>query len=603
MKIIQLILFTIFFISFFSIPWTHYVPSESGSCENIVRFISQLEKHHASSLFVKNDFLRDREFRSRALSNFTNLLDPHKLVLLSSQKKKIFDQNTEGNFCINFYTAGKDYDKNFPNFMNLFKMTSLTELESNNSEKFDFEKIPETYEEQKKKLLSYAYLISKGSLKYESNLENSKKTTMRALIRELNKTQEEYKKNVDGLILKAIVKAVDPHSDYFVESNYLENARWLKSSFLGVGVLVKEVFEGYKILDLVKGGPADRQNELKAGDIIISADGKKLTNFDQQSLSGVLGGPRGTLVNLEIRRKGHSNDFFILARRGEVKNANSSVSSEVKIVDDKKLARISLSQFYVKQNGISGVSEEVRDHLLQLNKKNVEGLILDLRGNLGGSLDEVIKIVGFFIKSGPVVIEYSTSTTGVRFYSDSDEKTYFDKPVVVLTDLQSASASEILAGSLKSLNRGIIVGNDQTYGKGTIQTVGSSSQIIDDDKFFGSIKLTTGYYFLPNGESVQFQGVKPHILLDSKKSQIKLEKDFPHALKKPTSIEVDLGGYKKWITDGQVQFTQNYLIANKKVREYLNKNSKDAKQIAFQVLADVVQISKDGRFSVAKKGL
>ena len=229
---------------------------------------------------------------------------------------------------------------------------------------------------------------------------------------------------------------------------------------------------------------------------------------------------------------------------------------------------------------------------MELNSKNVKGLLIDLRNNGGGVLEEVIDIAGYFIPSGPIVLELGTETDGFVSYQDKDNETLFDKPVVILVNEASASASEILAGSLKFYNRALIVGSQHTYGKGTIQVIGNTGSVLDVPQWGGGLRLTVGYYFLPSGKSVQFDGVSSHLVLNKTKTKVKLEKELAHSLKPPLTFDFGYSKNKKWLNDSEfkkaIRFVQDNVFAINPKSKEADKKETDAALMALKTFSDYV---------------
>ncbi|MCB0413892.1 MAG: PDZ domain-containing protein [Bdellovibrionales bacterium] len=605
MKAFRVLIFVLFFIAFLNLQWTEDNPSEYGSCQNLNQILYKLEQSHVTALSHPNDFMNDAAFRKRVKKNFLTLIDPYQINLTEDQVNRFLGADTARSFCGSLYElvdqAEQAYIQTF-NVLENLDSKSITRLSKNSVLP---EKFPDNQEDKNLKIPNFISHLSEDGLNYEQNWDYAVKTTIRGLRRELIKQSKSLLFDSEGMVVKSLVNALDPHSDYFMNKNFLNKSRWLKSSFVGLGILVKEVFHGYKILDLVKNGPAERQKVLKKGDVIVRADGQPLTELDQSDLSGVLGGEPNSYAQLIVERE--TKKIRLYARRGRVKNNQSLMTKMIKYVNGYKVASISFSQFYVQQNGVASVSDEFFAALKEFNKNKVDGLVIDLRGNLGGVLQEVVKIVGFFIPSGPVVMEYTTAQQGIKFYNDDDNISYFNKPVVVLTNRSSASASEILAGSLKSLNRGIVVGSEQTFGKGTVQTVDMASQFLGNSSVSGALKLTTGYYFLPNGESTQFSGVKSHFVIDPyKQSQKKesqdqgfVEENYGYALSPPDKLNVQWSDNIKWISDTDFEDMLKYLSSNQKMRKILKRQPEKVLDKAFLILADAINFHNQYQMRIA----
>jgi carboxyl-terminal processing protease len=305
-------------------------------------------------------------------------------------------------------------------------------------------------------------------------------------------------------------------------------------SLVGIGASLQND-DGYcKIREIVPGGPAGRSGELKVGDRIVgvaqqNGEFTDLIDMPLPQAVELIRGKKGTTVRLMIIPAGAANDA--------TRKTLSIVRDEIKLEDQQAKARIvdlpvdkggierigviDLPGFYGGEPGASGPSatKDVARLLEKLKQENVKGILLDLRRNGGGSLEEAINLTGLFIPSGPVVqVRGANGDVGVG--SDDDGVTVYDGPLVVLTSRFSASASEILAGALQDYGRAAIVGDPSTFGKGTVQTIVPLGQIMQREGLSpaedpGALKTTISKFYLPSGKSTQIEGVKSDIVLPS----------------------------------------------------------------------------------------
>ncbi len=339
------------------------------------------------------------------------------------------------------------------------------------------------------------------------------------------------------IFLDALAHVYDPHTDYLGHEQMESLTISMNLSLFGIGAAL-ETEDGYcKIHELLPGGPALRSGQLKPGDRILAVAQSKgepvdVTNMPISRTVELIRGPKGTTVKLTILPVG--------AAEGSVTKTVSLVRDEIKLEDQEAKARIldlstekgrtlrlgviDLPSFYADMGGRKGAeprsaTADVARLLAKLKNEHVRGVILDLRGNGGGSLEEAISLTGLFIRQGPVV-----QTRGlegqIEVGSDNDPAVQYDGPLIVLTSRFSASASEILVGALKDYGRALVVGDSSTFGKGTVQSILPLGMMMDRAGFAhaydpGALKVTMSKFYRPNGASTQLRGVTSDIVLPS----------------------------------------------------------------------------------------
>src|SRR5690606_8611353 len=294
----------------------------------------------------------------------------------------------------------------------------------------------------------------------------------------------------------------------------------MRLSLEGIGALLQADGEYVKVASLVPGGPADKGGSLKPADRIIGVgqEGENITNVVGMRLDDVvelIRGPKGSKVRLEIV-PGESADTtrstVITITRDTVKLEDQAASSEVIEVKREdgshKVGVIKVPAFYVDfdawragEENYRSTTRDVAAEIAKLKAEKVEGIVLDLRNNGGGALQEANSMIGLFIDRGPTV-QVRDARGRISLYGDTESGTDYDGPLVVLVNRLSASASEIFAGAIQDYGRGLIVGSN-TFGKGTVQTL--------NDLSYGQIKLTRAKFYRISGESTQNRGVKPDI--------------------------------------------------------------------------------------------
>ena len=367
--------------------------------------------------------------------------------------------------------------------------------------------------------------------------------------------------------LTALAHVYDPHSDYLGHAQLEQFAIGMNLSLFGIGAELQNE-DGYcKIRRLLPGGPAVKSKQFKVDDRIVAvAQGNQpAVDIVEMSLNKavqLIRGPKGTEVRLTIIPAGGdaSNRKVVSLIRDEISLPDYAAKAKIIETTDRhggtvRLGVIDLPTFYATFETSSSkdkpepksTTADVAKLLDKLKEENVAGVILDLRLNGGGSLEEAIKLTGLFIKAGPVV-QVRDEKAHIQTLDDDDPAVRYDGPLVVLTSRHSASASEILAGALQDYGRALIVGDSSTHGKGTVQSVNPLRPFIryTDDTVTndpGALKLTIKKFFRPSGLSTQLKGVVPDIVLlsvanESKDiGEIALENAMPCSTNPPAKYD------------------------------------------------------------------
>ncbi|MBV7314610.1 carboxy terminal-processing peptidase [Shewanella sp. NIFS-20-20] len=337
-------------------------------------------------------------------------------------------------------------------------------------------------------------------------------------IKRLSQTQSE---DVFQGVMNAFSRSVEPHTSYLSPRNAERFQMEMNLSLEGIGAVLQMTDDYTVIKSLVAGGPADSSEKLSPEDKIVGVgqEGEEIVDVIGWRLDDVvelIKGPKGSKVKLQILpNKGGSNakPFEITIVRDKVRLEDRAASSEVIEPTDgpfanRKVGVIAIPGFYMN------LSQDVAKELQSLKAQNVEGVIIDLRGNGGGALTEATLLTGLFIDMGPVV-QIRDANGKVSQNRDTDGKTYYDGPLTVMVDRYSASASEIFAAALQDYGRALIVG-ESTFGKGTVQQHKSLGRIYDlYEKPVGHVQYTIAKFYRINGGSTQLKGVTPHIAFPS----------------------------------------------------------------------------------------
>jgi len=332
-----------------------------------------------------------------------------------------------------------------------------------------------------------------------------------------------------GLYLDAMARAFDPHSDFLGHPERENFKIEMNMELFGIGGAL-EVRGGYSVItDLVPGGPAANSGKLKLGDRIVAVaqyggEPVDIMGMTASQVVELIRGPKGTAVRLTIIPAGAPESIrkTVTLVREEIKLADQYTKATIIYPRQAggpalRIGVINLPLFYGKEgNGeaeVTGAADDAARLIRKLKQAGVDGLILDLRHNGGGSLEEAIRLTGLFIPSGPVVQALNPQRE-VSLGISPQVTVLYDGPLVVLTSRWTASASEIVAGALQDYGRALIVGDSSTFGKGTMQNVVLLRQFFQQSGL-GAIHVTVGKFYRPSGASTQLKGVVPDIILPS----------------------------------------------------------------------------------------
>ena len=317
------------------------------------------------------------------------------------------------------------------------------------------------------------------------------------------------------LLMNSFARVVEPHTSYLSPRNAERFQVDMNLSLEGIGAELRSIEDYTVIHRIVTGGPADKSKQLKAKDKIVGvAQGEKdfedVIGWRLDDVVELIKGSKGTTVRLQILSgDDEANIKVVSIVRDIIKLEDRAAKSEVylenpKDADSKKLGVITIPSFY------NNLSKDVKKEIATLKEKGVEGIIVDLRGNGGGSLPEATLLTGLFIDKGPVV-QIRDGANRIQVQSDRDGVSYFDGPLTVMVDRYSASASEIFSAAIQDYGRGVIIG-EHTFGKGTVQQHRGLGRVYDlYEKPLGSIQYTIAKFYRINGGSTQHRGVLPDI--------------------------------------------------------------------------------------------
>lgn len=552
-----------------------------------------LEQGHYSPKTIDDNFSKE------VLKKFENDLDADKNILLKSDIEAFkkfetrIDDEIHGAELISFFTINDTYLKRLNETSNLYKTIldkpfDFTKDESVmlDREKLDFPTSEAERTEIWRKRLKFLTLSrysnmlddreknkDKADFKYkaDSTLEREARDAVRKQFDRYfttKKTSDNIDENFSTFV-NAITGSMDPHTDYMAPVDKRSFDETMKGSFYGIGAQLKEDDGKIKISSLISGGPAWKGGELKVEDEIIKvAQGNEepvdVTGYSvTDAVKIIRGSKKGSEVRLTVRRMDGSI-VVISIIRDEIKLDDTFAKSAIINDGDHKIGYIYLPEFYIDFADPNGAkcSDDVAAEIKKLKAENVDGIIMDLRGNGGGSLPEVVKMVGLFIPEGPVCVVKGREDKPYQ-WKDKDPSVLYSGPLTVMVDEFSASASEIFAAAIQDYKRGIIIGSTSTYGKGTVQRTISLNPDSDNPLFanrkvedLGSVKLTLQKFYRINGGATQLKGVTPDIVIPDRLEYLKFrEKDNTAAL--PWD-EIGKADYKTWTSNISNEAVINY---------------------------------------------
>ncbi|MEX1197167.1 MAG: carboxy terminal-processing peptidase [Pseudohongiellaceae bacterium] len=540
--------------------------SEPVYGETAIELLKELESKHYS------DVVFDERFSERVFTNYIDALDGSKLYFLQSDLDE-FSRYRDGIAAAlesgDLQPAFDIYNRYVVRVMERLIWT-IEHVENDLAElDFTVEEYLQIDREEAEWASSEEALDELWRLRVKNSALSLKLTGMemdtveerlseryRNQLSQLTKTNN---RDVFQSYLSTVAKTVDPHTGYFSPRDSENFNMGLRGSLQGIGAQLTSEGEFTKVAELIKGGPAEQAGELKAGDRIIaigqgeSGEMKDVIGLRLDDVVDQIRGEKGTVVRLNVIPAEATSEAAareVAITRDTVELSEQFASSEVIDVEmdgqQYRVGVITLPSFYLDFQAAQRGEEDYRSSsrdvaalLEELQEEDVEAVVMDLRYNGGGSLNEANELVGLFIEGGPTVqVRYSGLRNGfVRSYGDTDSDTAYDGPLAVLVNRASASASEIFAGAIQDYQRGVVLGG-QTFGKGTVQ------EIIPMD--YGQVKLTRSKFYRISGASTQHRGVMPDI-------------EFPDRYQVIDSMgESNLDGALPWDTVRPVEYETYY---------------------------------------------
>jgi len=496
----------------------------SLTCDRVPELLrAYLQKH------IDFHYLND-ELRGRAIDSYIKRIDPSKTLLLRGESDElrtklagIFHDVRNGE-CGSLEAIQQDVlarYKKMEIFVREFVSDDGYELDTDVTLVIDPDKRshPATEEERQNLVKKLVHFQMSNYLSSDMELDEAKGKLIHRYELMTRRASELEQHDVYGAFLDAFASSLDPHSNYLSAETLEDFQIGMGLSLEGIGVALSSR-DGYSVVEkIIPGGAASQADAVQPNDKIIAVaqeDGEfvDIIDMDLRDVVRLIRGKRGTKVHLNVLRQGDTTERFqvtIVRDKIDLEEQAAKLRFEQVPLGDEtfKLAILELPSFYGGRNPTDRQSSrDVRNLLERVKEEKADGLLLDLSRNGGGLLENSVEIAGFFIDEGGVVAVKDTLAK-VQVLKDPDDGILYDGPMVLLTSRVSASASEIVAGAMKDYRRAVLVGDDHTFGKGTVQSM------VPLPSGLGALKVTTALFFRPGGESTQHAGVEAHIVLPS----------------------------------------------------------------------------------------
>ncbi len=592
---------------FYAVQSSSTLKNPGSRYERILMLVGEmLEEGHFSPKKI------DDKFSKEVFDKFLKSLDPDKTYFLASdieQFKKFetrIDDEIHGSKLESFYVINEVYKKRVEEASLIYKTIlqkpfdfSVDENYVDDGDKTAYPKTEAERTEAWRKKLKY-YVLDR----YVDAIENQEKNKGREAFVVQTKEQmekearEKVGKSFDKMfdrfrnrfkdddrfnyLVNAITESMDPHTTYFPPIEKRSFDEQMSGEFYGIGASLQEEDGNIKIATIVTGSPAYKSGQIQIGDYIIkvgqgSEEPQDLTGYAVEDAVKLIRGKKDTEVRITIKKPDGSVKTVVLIREKINLEETFAKSAVINGPNGYKIGYIYLPEFYANFQDPNGArcAADVAKEIIKLKAENVSGIILDLRLNGGGSLMDVVQMVGLFVEDGPVV-QVKSKDEAPTVLKDRDNNVLWSGPLTVMVNEFSASASEIFAAAIQDYKRGLVIGSTTTYGKGTVQrsielerTSWVSNGSTPD---LGSIKLTLQKFYRISGASTQLRGVSSDIVMPDHYEYLKLrEKDDPDAL---AWDEINSTQYKVWKTD----YSFKDIIQRSNQRIAQNKNFQQIKE-------------------------
>ena len=581
--------------------------------ETILRYVgAMLEQGHYSPKKIDDNFSKE------IFSEFLKRLDPSKRILLEKDVAKLrkfettIDDEIHGSPLVFFAAVDEIYKNRIIEAEEMYKQYIEKPFEFNkddvlelDADKLDFATNDSEKKERWRKYLKWQTLDRYIEAQETQEKNKAKKDLLVKSDQELEKeAREKVKKAMDkyfdrlrnkfdenqrfAMLVNTITNEMDPHTDFFPPVEKRSFDERLSGRFFGIGALLQQEDDKIKIKSVTTGGPAWKSGEIQANDFIVkvaqaTGEAEDITGYTTDDAVKLIRGAEGTEVKITVQ-KADGTLKTVSMIRAELKLDETFARSVIINSGKHKIGLIDLPAFYAdfQRPQAARCSQDVAKEVARLKAEGVEGIILDIRDNGGGSLQEVVNLVGLFIKTGPVV-QIRDRAGRPSQMADNDASVLYDGPLVVMVNERSASASEIFASAIQDYKRGVVVGSSSTFGKGTVQRAfpvggnGNGSGAGD----LGAVHLTLQKYYRVDGGATQLKGVESDIVLPGLYEAYKVrEKDSPNAL---VWDEMPKASYQTWT------YAPDLVALQQKNQERLTSNS------VFKEIKDKTNILADNR--------
>ena len=578
--------------------------------ERILRQVGiMLEQGHYSPKKIDDAFSRE------VFTKYLEAIDPEKQLFMKpdiDQLKQFsdkIDDEIHGAALQSFQAINSVYAQRLNEYLSSYKELldkpfdfTADETFVDDKDKLDYPANDKERKELWRKRLKYQVLIryadlistneklSKDKARTTASMEKEARdkvlqSTNRIAERLKNKFTEEDRFND---FVNTITSCMDPHTTFFPPLEKRSFDEQMSGRFYGIGASLRQEEGNIKILTLVTGSPAWKSGEVQIGDVIAKVgqaneEPQDMAGYDVEDAVKLIRGKKGTEVKLTLKKTDGTTKVVSLIR-DEIVIDETFARSAIVNEGSRKIGYIFLPEFYADWERPNGAkcAEDVAKEVQKLKAEKVDGIIMDLRNNGGGSLYDVIQMVGLFIDEGPIVqVKDRDGTPSVL--RDKEKGVLYDGPLAVMVNEFSASASEIFAAAIQDYHRGIIIGSTSTYGKGTVQRNigldggrGGLMAMTGDDAAsnLGTVKLTLQKFYRINGGSTQLRGVASDVVLPDQYENFKFrEKDNPDALKWD---EIAKAKYNVWTSGADldvIKKAEAERIRNDNVFSAIKKNA------------------------------
>ncbi len=455
-----------------------------------------------------------------------------------------------------FVTSINRFRSNRPNIQ---KSLMLNEI--NGDVKINSSSFAKNVNELEKKQTQAIYRFYQVQKRRSNILDDEKKNRVFALLenkmsRNENRYLNQNESDSATFILKSMTKSLDAHTCFFSEEEAYEMRLALEKEFEGVGLVLTESIDGVVVTDIIKNSPAEKSGKIQVNDVIVEIDGENVQPYAFEDVMKLMKKENSNDIILGFKRASENKEHHLKVRlqRQPISMDEQRLTYSYEQYGDGIIAKLDLKSFYESSNGATS-EKDILKALRELRQKgNVRGMVLDLRENSGGFLSQAIKVASLFLSNGVVVISKNFKGD-IRYLRNLDPRAFYKGPLIILTSKLTASASEIVAAALQDYGVALVVGDQTTFGKGSIQY-----QTVTDKNADVFYKVTVGKYYTVSGKGTQIRGVEADIVIPSNYSAYKIGEKY---LEYPLENDSVKAAYDDKLSDLEPKirlwFKQNYL--------------------------------------------